>query len=207
MSSVYKDITIPLMGINVPPKTDSVGTSRPSIDEPAAEISLTKCQYPGNSTVQSTSSFQDVSDRFLTAEKTDSNSSNSDIDGAQASCSFQQVEQETFQLKEPSCKIQKFDASCHDAELPSDSEPSTSQFMETCDEVMETLFQNFSSLDHPHSASSGVASPLYGDGGEEPTDLCGDSSSECESRERILEMIFFNMSKKTLLSHWTILQC
>lgn len=170
--------------------------SGPKSTQDASNTEPTHSTRAGNDPTKGTcnsgilpSSFQDVSVPIFREKSINSGAGVFDGDsqldsGHIAGVSSSYHHEEIFQpIQEPLCKMPKLDdtAGCRDEFRLREPETSTShdQFMETCNEVLETLFRNVSSWEQ---CSPSIISSSVNDVNEEEPSQC-DSCSKCDLSE------------------------
>ena len=182
MSSGFKEIKMTLMAAGSGPKSTQDASSTEPTHSTRAGNDLTKGAC--NSGILPPS-FQDVCVSIFREKSINSGAAVFDGDrqldtGHVAGVSSSYHHEETFQqIQEPLCKMPKLNdtAGCRDEFRLREPETSTShdQFMETCDEVLETLFTNVSSWEQ---CSPSISSSVN-DVNEEERSQC-DSNSKCD---------------------------
>lgn len=164
--------------------------SGPKSSQDASNTESTHSTQAGNDLTKGTcnsaifpSSFQDVSVPIFREKNSgaaifdgDSQLDSGHIAGVSSSCRHEEIFQP---IQEPLCKMPKLNdtAGCRDEFILREPETSTShdQFMETCDEVLETLFTNVSSREQ---CSPSIILSSVNDVNEGELSQC-DSNSEC----------------------------
>ena len=193
MSSEFKEFRISLMAADSARKVDTAVSSDHQPNREPVENDLTKraCILG----IDSTSSFQNVSVPLLKEQRTKSKAIlskgyNASLSGPVVSANDEEALVQS--IHEPLCKMLKLDTavSCHDKFRLDDPETSIShdQFIETCDEVVDTILRNVS-LASSEQTSSTVNNV---NAGEEPNS-CG-SCSGCDRNEDFYQNVEENLS-------------